>query len=64
MAVRISNNDGVTLGELRQLIEDCKYLPNNTPLIFDDGDIGLSTIKDIQGDYNSITFFGFLLETS
>lgn len=58
--VRLINLDGITLGELKEFIDDSiKEIPSNTPIRLNlDRNIPSDVpVKEILGDINSITFY-------
>lgn len=58
--VRLVNLDGITLGELKEFIDDAiKEIPSNTPIRMNlDRNIPSDMpVKEILGDFNSITIY-------
>lgn len=55
----VKNEDGIDLKDLREFIEKCKDLPEDTVIILDIDDSYDSSCKEIQGDEDSIVFYNW-----
>lgn len=55
----VKNEDGIDLKSLREFIEQCKDLPEDTVVLLDYDDSYDSSCKEIQGDEDSIVFYNW-----
>lgn len=55
----VKNEDGIDLKSLREFIEQCKDLPEDTVVLLDYADSYDSSCKEIQGDEDSIVFYNW-----
>lgn len=55
----VERKEGINLKDLRDFIEQCKDLPEDTIVLLDYSDLHSGCCKEIQGDEDSIVFYNW-----
>ena len=56
---KTEKKEEINLKDLREFVEQCKDLPEDTIVLLDYSDLHSSCCREIQGDKNSIVFYNW-----
>lgn len=56
---KIEREEGINLKDLREFIEQCKDLPEDTIVLLDYDNLHSSDCREVQGDEDSIVFYNW-----
>ena len=56
---KVERKEGINLKDLRDFVEQCKDLPENTMVLLADSYLHSSACIEVQGDEDSIVFYNW-----